>query len=130
MDTLTNYFEFSQDIKDAFQELINDHDLNFLEIHDGCYELQNPKCIFRVTYDRGEVSCNIKKPSSVDNEFGYGVYPVFKYLFPDGDFMLENGPTYNPRLRLFKYAEIIKAHLINILNHYQPTKMNNLPFVV
>lgn len=116
MDVLTNYPEFARDIKASLEGLINDYGFVLFEVYDGCYELRNLKCTFRLTYDRGDISCNIKYPFSKDNQYGYGVCSVFKYLFPNDNSEIENEPVCDPRLQLSKYSKIIKKYLMTIVN--------------
>lgn len=116
MDVITNYPEFARDIKASFEELTSDYNFVLFEVYDGCYELRNLKCILRFTYDRGDISCNIKNPFSKYNQFGYAVYSVFRYIFPNENPKIENESDYDPRLQLFNYSKIIKKYLIKIVN--------------
>jgi hypothetical protein len=105
MDIIANYPEFSNDIKEAFFLLIKEYDLIFFEVYEGCYELQNPNFSLRFPYDRGYVNCNIKAPQ-LENQFGYSIYSVLAYLFPETT--LNQGNTLNePRHQLFEYANTI-----------------------
>ncbi len=113
MDTTMNYPGFDRDIKDAFAPLVKEYAFIFFKVYDGCYELKNPHCILRFTYDRGDVSCNIRQVLSVD-PYGDGVFPILRYLSPkDETFGKEK--LYDPRLILFEYAEILRTKLKNVI---------------
>lgn len=113
MDSVTNYFNFGRDIKNAFGLLINAFDFNFYEVYEGCYELKNQRCVLRFTFDRGDISCNIKQFQSKD-PYGYGIYPILRYLFKDDKF-LSKGKIYDSQLQLIEYADIIDSKLKSLL---------------
>ncbi|SRR6266536_2630266 len=114
MDILINYPEFEGDIKECFSKIIVKYDFKFSRVYEGCYTLNNGKCLLKFTYDRGEVACNIKQPGDATETAGYNVLSVYRFLYPDDT-------TYNkkdwgtPHEQLSEYADALSGKLKNIL---------------
>src|SRR5581483_500132 len=83
MDVLINYTGFEEDIKELFYKIIIEYNFSFCRIYDGCYTLDNGKCLLKFTYDRGEVACNIKHPGDANEIVGYNALALYRYLYPE-----------------------------------------------
>lgn len=115
MDLLTNYPDFKRDIEDSFKDLIQEFDLTLVELTEGCYLLKGPKCNIRITYDRGDITCDFKQISEYQNSPGYGVWAVCKFLYPLKAVSKKSERIYDAKLQLVENSNIVKD-LRNVLN--------------
>lgn len=115
MDLLTNYPAFKRDIEDGFKDLITEFDLKLVELTEGSYLLKGIKCNIRFNYDRGDISCDFKQVSEYQNSPGYGVWAVYKFLFPLKEAAGKSERIYDARLQLVEYSGIVR-NLKNVLS--------------
>ncbi len=115
MNALTNYPNFKNDIQEIFGELMSKNGLHFETIHDGCYLLCNSKIVLKFTYDRGEVSCNIKHPEDRNEVAGYNVYSICRYLYPKSKLHENDKEWISPQEQLVIYLDILSSSLEFIL---------------
>jgi hypothetical protein len=108
MDLLTNYPAFIQDIEDSFKDLIQEFHLKLLELHEGCYLLEGARCNIRFTYDRGDISCHFKQVSEYQDSPGYGVWAVYRFLYPLKEASNKTERVYDSKLQLIEYSDVVK----------------------
>jgi hypothetical protein len=137
MDVLYNYPEFVNDIKEAFEDLIIEFDLNFEQIYEGRYILKGKYTVLVFNYDRGDIFCEIRplvdEPiikrtkifglfetkstthKETYNTIGCSIYGVFRYIYPSDSFLEGKERIYNPKLQLVESAKLISAKLRHIM---------------
>ncbi len=113
MDIVTNYRGFRQDVDDSFKDLIEEFNLKVTEPYEGYFLLLGGKCIIRIAYDRGDISCQFKQVSEPRDDPGYSVWAVYKFLWPikeaadksertyDANFNYLNKPTWLRTSKIF-----------------------------
>jgi hypothetical protein len=115
MDIVTNYRAFRQDIESSFKDLIQEFDLELIEPYEGYYLLLGAKCNIRITYDRGDISCQFKQISEPKDTPGYSIWAVYKFLCPLKEAADKSERTYNAKLQLVENSNMVK-NLKNVLN--------------
>jgi hypothetical protein len=115
MDVVTNYRGFRQDIEDSFRDLIQEFDLKIVEPYEGYYLLLGSMCIIRITYDRGDISCQFKQISEFRDSPGYSVWAVYKFLWPDKEAAEKSDRIYDPKLQLIENSNMVK-NMKNVFN--------------
>lgn len=112
MDLVMTYPNFNVDIVDSFKNIIGKWKFVFVFVYEGCYELKNGICILRFTYDRGDVSCTIRKNG--EEGFGYSVSSVFRYLNPNSNIPIVK-EVEEPRAQLMAIADVVENYFASIL---------------
>jgi len=115
MDIVTNYRGFRQDVEDSFKDLIQEFDLKLIEPYEGYYLLLGTKCVIRIAYDRGDISCQFKQISEPRDSPGYSVWAVYKFIWPLKEAADKSERTYDAKLQLVENANMVK-NLKNVLN--------------
>lgn len=116
MDLLHTYPNFESDISEAFHDLIQEFHLELINPSEGLYLLKGGKCKLRFAYDRGDIFCDIKQYDESDHELGYGVYQIYRHLFPSQIEAKYTERIYDFKLQLQYYAEIVDKYLRLVLN--------------
>lgn len=109
MDTLRDYTGFEADIRVAFGPIMKDYGFTLTETSEGFFELNNEKCVITISFDRGDVFCNIRKPEGKNS---YQLWSVYRYLFKNES---QDTSWYEAKIQLKKLATIAVKKLSNVL---------------
>lgn len=115
MDVVTNYRGFRQDVEDSFKDLIEEFDLKLVEPYEGYFLLSGTKCVIRIAYDRGDISCQFKQISEPRDSPGYSVWAVYKFLRPSQAAVDKSERIYDAKLQLVENSNMV-TNLKNVLN--------------
>ena len=116
MDLLHTYPNFSNDITKAFHGLIDEFHLELLNPSEGLYLLKGDNCKLRFTFDRGDISCQIKQSGDMDDGAGHVVYLVYRHLFPYEANSENKDRVYDFLFQLQYDAQIVEKYLKPVMN--------------
>ncbi|MBU3823148.1 hypothetical protein KO566_13880 [Flavobacteriaceae bacterium XHP0103] len=105
-----SYKEFPQDVLDSFSPLIEKHNLSKKIRGDHFVELTGEKVVLQFAFDRGDLYCEIKKPS--DN-FKFAIWQVYEFLFPNSQIKIESKEY--PKADLKFYCELLNKEMESIM---------------